>query len=203
MGAASLLLQAIAVLDILSFPSNACLVAHKCTHLQAWERTCLGSKGLAIVLEPAEALLEPFSEVWCHITCINNMIGEYLDRLYCAVGGMDPVVFALRVGVVGSPIHVQAEKSLLPGLHNHVCATGRIDFGRVQQNTPLVRSFSVFNTSSFKIDIAFHVRVFEKDPSKRLCSVSLQSQANGKIAVLLWYAPNNAVSHSRFRSLKL
>jgi hypothetical protein len=165
------------------------------TTVQGSERRCLGSKGLAIALHPAEAVLKPFSEVWCRISCINDMIGEYLDHLHCALGSQDPVVFAVRAGVVGSPVHVQAEKTLMQGLHDRVCAVGRLEFGQVPQNVPHVKSFSVFNMSSFRVDIAFSVRVFEKDPEQKPCSVCLRRQEDGKVAVLIQYASTTAVTH--------
>jgi hypothetical protein len=188
------------------FQAHSCVVADRFLYIDAMvlrngptvqgrERRCLGSKGLAIALHPAEAVLEPFSEVWCRISCINDMVGEYLDHLHCAVGSQDPVVFAVRAGVVGSPVHVQAERTLIQGLHERVCAEGRLDFGNVPQNVPHVKSFSVFSTSSFRVDVAFYVRVFEKDPQQKPCSVCLRRQADGKVAVLIRYASTTAVTH--------
>ena len=151
--------------------------------MQASSKRALGAKGLAFALEPTSATLEPFGEVRCRVRCSNDMVGDYLDRLHCAVGTLPLKTFVLRAGVTGSPVHVQAEANLVPGLHAVVRSRAALRFGAVPQGVPVTKAFSVFNTSSFHVDLAFRVKAYQTDPAEKAARVSLALKASGGVSV--------------------
>jgi hypothetical protein len=154
---------------------------HAC--VQADAKRKLGTKGLAILLQPAEAQLEPFGEFVCRVSCLNDMVGTYIDTLRCAVGDLKIEPVLLRIGVVGSPVHVQTAAHYVPGLHHTILREASLAFGHVPRGVAVVKHFSVFNTACFGIAVAFRVRMFQKDPTRRWLAVSLDVAGDGTVSV--------------------
>lgn len=148
-------------------------------YFQALCKQALGARGLAFALDLSSATLEPFGEVRCRVRCSNDMVGDYLDHLHCAVGALPHTTFVLRAGVTGSPVHVQAEANLVPGLRAGASPHTQLCFGAVPKGVAVTKAFSVFNTSSFRVGLDFRVRTYQTDPAHRAASVQLVPHAGG------------------------
>jgi hypothetical protein len=145
----------------------------------------LRGRGLAISVTPATATLPPFGAVTFALSVMSNMVGMYEDELECVVGDAPAKRFVARAGVAGSPLHVQKEAVLVPGLYTRNSTATALSFGAVPAGVQVSRSFSVFNLSSFQVSLELRLEVFERDPDKPWTRSSLQVQPDGSVRLAI------------------
>lgn len=124
----------------------------------------LSNRGMAISITPPTATLPPFGTARFTLKLMSNMIGTYEDILECIIGTQAPQKFLIRAGIIGSPVHLQKEASLVKGLFVSNSTQSRVDFGIVPKGVQVTRSVSAFNLSSFEVAVAFHLEVFQRAP---------------------------------------
>ncbi|GMH44448.1 hypothetical protein BSKO_12400 [Bryopsis sp. KO-2023] len=117
-------------------------------------------RGMIVPITPDGAVLKPFGTKRFSLVCKNNMCGEYMDKLHLQVGGLPRITFPVRVGVVGTPLHLQNERALIRGFsQGYNVARLRKDFGQILVGGTLEKTFHVFNLGSVDMDLEWEVLV--------------------------------------------
>ena len=151
--------------------------------LQEVAESVLNNRGMAISIMPQQATLPPFGTARFTLKLMSNMIGTYEDILECRIGTEAPDKFRIRAGIIGSPVHLQKEASLVKGLFVRNSTQSKVDFGIVPKGVQVTRSVSVFNLSSFEVGIAFHLEVFERSPLHDWTSSHLHVRPDDTVAL--------------------
>jgi hypothetical protein len=142
---------------------------------------------MAISVCPTRNTLPPFGTARFKLQLMSNMIGTYEDILECTVGTTEPQQFLIRAGIIGSPVHLQKEASLVKGLFVSNSTHARVSFGIIAKGVQSTRSVSVFNLSSFKVAIAFKLEVFERHPQRPWTTTQLHVRPDGSVALTIRY----------------
>ncbi|MEW5301041.1 MAG: hypothetical protein WDW36_003924 [Sanguina aurantia] len=137
----------------------------------------LGSKGLAVSVAPPESTLEPWGRLVMAVSCFNDMCGDYVDMLHIRVGDLPAKNIPVRVGVAGTPLVVQRERTLTKGLRERSWRT-HIEYGQLPQGTAVERPFYVFNTGSLDMHLSW---VFHRLQDDSDCSNPLAQLLDVKI----------------------
>lgn len=155
--------------------------------MQEVAESVLNNRGMAISITPPTATLPPFGTARFTLKLMSNMIGTYEDILECTVGTETPKQFIIRAGIIGSPVHLQKEASLVKGLFVRNSTQTRVEFGIVPKGVQVTRSVSVFNLCSFEVSIAFHLEVFERNPLNGWTTSQLHVQQDDSVALTIRY----------------
>lgn len=151
---------------------------------------------MAISITPRTAVLPSFGTVTFTLKLMSNMIGTYEDILECCVGAQPPQQFLVRAGIIGSPVHLQKEASLVRGLNVWNQTRAKVGFGIVPKGVQVTRAVSVFNLSCFEVAIAFHLEVFERSQERPWMNAQLQVQPDESISLNLRYATGDSSTRS-------
>jgi len=63
-------------------------------------------KGVAMVIEPKQGKLEPYSEVLVSITVYNECVGDFDDELICQIKGLPERRFPIQLKIRGNPLQL-------------------------------------------------------------------------------------------------
>jgi hypothetical protein len=155
--------------------------------LQEAAESVLDNRGMAISVFPPTATLPPFGTARFTLKLMSNMIGTYEDILECTVGAESAQRFLIRAGIIGSPVHLQKEASMIKGLFVSNCTHTRVNFGVVPKGVQVTRSVSVFNLSSFEVAIAFNLEVLERHPQHAWTTSQLHVLPDNTVELTIRY----------------
>ena len=111
------------------------------------------------------------------------MAGTYIDTLRCVVGDLPVQRFGVRVGVVGSPVHVQTAAHFIPGLFEHAQRRTQIPFGAAPKGVSVTKHFTARNLCCYPVQLELRVRAYQTERSGRHVSVQLACKADGTVAL--------------------
>ncbi|KAJ9523120.1 hypothetical protein QJQ45_023889 [Haematococcus lacustris] len=156
--------------------------------LQQQAEQVLGSKGLAVSVQPPSAQLPAWSRVVLKLSAFNDMCGDYFDTLHVQVGSLPVRNFPVRIGVTGTPLVVQKERVLTRGLQQR-SAQWHTDlaFGQLPAGVQLTKTFYVFNTGALDMHLSWTFMRYQDDsdcdnPSATIFNVKLQVPGVGSPA---------------------
>ncbi|GFH06117.1 uncharacterized protein HaLaN_00694, partial [Haematococcus lacustris] len=148
--------------------------------LQQQAEQVLGSKGLAVSVQPPSAQLPAWSRVVLKLSAFNDMCGDYFDNLHVQVGSLPVRDFPVRIGVTGTPLVVQKERVLTRGLQQR-SAQWHTDlaFGQLPAGVQLTKTFYVFNTGALDMHLSWTFMRYQDDsdcdnPGATIFNVKLQ-----------------------------
>lgn len=108
------------------------------------------NKGIAIVCEPNEGILNAYETVEIVVTVFNDICGMYEDNLVIDIKGLDPIKIPVLINVNGSPIIVTPNQVGVSFKGEYP----EVNIGNVLRNQgPVQKKFKISNTGPKNMEI--------------------------------------------------
>lgn len=131
-------------------------------------------KGVAVIIEPKEGKLEPYSEVLINVTIYNECVGDYEDELISKVKGLSERRFPINLRIRGNPLQLPLFQ---PGI-NYNESPPILNMGYVTANiNEIEKSFKVINTGTNLINLDWKIFDYEdiENPKQDIFKIKITS----------------------------
>jgi hypothetical protein len=132
-------------------------------------------KGVAVIIEPKEGKLEPYSEVFINMTIYNECVGDYEDELISKVKGLAERRFPIRLRIRGNPLQLPPFQ---PGI-NYNESPPILNLGYIASDiNEIEKSFKVVNTGTNLINLDWKIFDYEdiENPKQDIFKIKITSQ---------------------------
>lgn len=120
-------------------------------------------KGVALVIEPKEGKLDPYSEVIVNISIYNECVGDFEDELISRVKGLPEKKFPVSLRIRGNPLQMAPNQTGL----NYQEEPPILNIGNViTKINQIQKSFKIINTGANLILINWKIFDYEKIDNK-------------------------------------
>lgn len=115
-------------------------------------------KGVAVIVEPKEGKLDPYSEIMVNVTIYNECVGDYEDELISRVKGLPERRFPINLRIRGNPLQLPLFQ---PGI-NYNESPPILNMGYITANiNEIDKSFKVINTGTNLINLDWKIFDYE------------------------------------------
>jgi len=156
-------------------------------------------KGVAVIIEPKEGKLEPYSEVLINMTIYNECVGDYEDELISKVRGLAERRFPINLKIRGNPLQLPLFQ---PGI-NYNESPPILNMGYITANiNEIEKSFKVINTGTNLINLDWKIFDYEdiENPKQDIFKIKITSSKKKEQYSLQFNAitPLNVIERNNF-----
>ena len=145
-------------------------------------------KGVAVIIEPKEGKLEPYSDLIVNVTIYNECVGDFEDELISKVKGLPERRFPINLRIRGNPLQLPLFQ---PGI-NYNESPPNLNMGYASANVNNIeKSFKVINTGTNLIDLRWKIFNYEDIlyPKQDIFKVRITSNKKKEKYSIIFY-PN-------------